>query len=97
MDFGALPPEVNSGRMYTGPGSTPMVSAASAWNRLASELSFTADGYERVIKALSGEEWFGPASAMMLEAITPLCDVDALHRGASRTGGQAGRSRGRRV
>ncbi|MEK1241453.1 PPE family protein, partial [Mycobacterium ulcerans] len=71
MDFGALPPEVNSGRMYTGPGSTPMVSAASAWNRLASELSFTADGYERVIKALSGEEWFGPASAMMLEAITP--------------------------
>ncbi|TWS86914.1 PPE domain-containing protein, partial [Mycobacterium tuberculosis] len=24
MDFGALPPEINSGRMYCGPGSGPM-------------------------------------------------------------------------
>ncbi|RBM05402.1 PPE domain-containing protein, partial [Mycobacterium tuberculosis] len=23
MDFGALPPEINSGRMYCGPGSGP--------------------------------------------------------------------------
>ncbi|AWK54801.1 MULTISPECIES: PPE domain-containing protein, partial [Mycobacterium tuberculosis complex] len=25
MDFGALPPEINSGRMYCGPGSGPML------------------------------------------------------------------------
>ncbi|WP_203115967.1 PPE domain-containing protein, partial [Mycobacterium canetti] len=25
MDFGALPPEINSGRMYSGPGSGPML------------------------------------------------------------------------
>ncbi|MDQ2625398.1 MAG: PPE family protein, partial [Actinomycetota bacterium] len=25
LDYGALPPEVNSGRMYTGPGSAPMM------------------------------------------------------------------------
>lgn len=49
MDFGALPPEVNSGRMYCGPGSAPMVAAASAWNGLAAELSVAAVGYERVI------------------------------------------------
>ncbi|ORB32742.1 PPE domain-containing protein, partial [Mycobacterium paraseoulense] len=24
FDFGALPPEINSGRMYAGPGSGPM-------------------------------------------------------------------------
>ncbi|WP_152406935.1 PPE domain-containing protein, partial [Mycobacterium tuberculosis] len=24
-DFGALPPEINSGRMYCGPGSGPML------------------------------------------------------------------------
>ncbi|MDT7733617.1 MAG: hypothetical protein QOE12_791, partial [Mycobacterium sp.] len=24
LDFGLLPPEVNSGRMYTGPGPGPM-------------------------------------------------------------------------
>lgn len=44
MDFGALPPEVNSGRMYCGPGSAPMVAAASAWNGLAAELSVAAVG-----------------------------------------------------
>jgi hypothetical protein len=30
MDFGALPPEINSARMYSGPGSAPMLAAASA-------------------------------------------------------------------
>jgi PPE family len=28
MDFGALPPEINSTRMYSGPGSAPMLAAA---------------------------------------------------------------------
>lgn len=59
MDFGALPPEVNSGRMYCGPGSAPMVAAASAWNGLAAELSVAAVGYERVITTLQTEEWLG--------------------------------------
>ena len=38
-DFGALPPEINSTRMYAGPGSAPMMAAATAWNNLAAELS----------------------------------------------------------
>ena len=38
IDFGALPPEINSGRMYTGPGSGPMVAAAEAWDGLAAEM-----------------------------------------------------------
>ena len=29
MDFAALPPEVNSGLMYTGPGSAPMIDRRS--------------------------------------------------------------------
>ncbi|MDI3314987.1 MAG: PPE domain-containing protein, partial [Mycobacterium sp.] len=38
FDFAALPPEINSARMYAGPGSGPMMAAASAWNSLAAEL-----------------------------------------------------------
>ena len=42
FDFAALPPEVNSTRMYTGPGAGPMMAAAAAWNNLAAELKTTA-------------------------------------------------------
>ncbi|MCV7310668.1 PPE domain-containing protein, partial [Mycobacterium paraffinicum] len=38
FDFGALPPEVNSARIYAGPGSGSLMTAASAWNAIAAEL-----------------------------------------------------------
>ena len=60
LDFAMLPPEVNSARMYSGEGSGPMLTAASAWNALAAELHSTALSYGRVLAALTGEEWHGP-------------------------------------
>jgi PPE-repeat protein len=71
MDFGALPPEINSARMYAGPGAGPMMAAATAWNTLAAELSSTAAGYESVITELTAEQWLGPASASMAAAVQP--------------------------
>jgi PPE-repeat protein len=71
IDFGALPPEINSARLYAGVGSTPLVTAASAWNSLAAELNATALGYENVVTQLAGEEWLGPASASMAAAVAP--------------------------
>jgi PPE-repeat protein len=71
IDFGALPPEVNSARMYAGAGSTSLTTAASAWNALAAELQSAALGYENVVTQLSSEEWLGPASAAMATAVTP--------------------------
>jgi PPE-repeat protein len=71
MDFGALPPEVNSARMYAGPGAGPMMAAATAWNTLAAELNSTAAGYESVITELTAEQWLGPASASMTAAVQP--------------------------
>jgi PPE-repeat protein len=71
MDFGALPPEINSARMYFGPGSAPMLAAAAAWDALAAELQSTASSYRTVISGLVGEGWLGPASASMAAAVTP--------------------------
>jgi PPE-repeat protein len=71
MDFGALPPEVNSGRMYAGPGTAPMMAAATAWNTLAAELASAAASYESVITELTCEQWLGSASASMAAAIQP--------------------------
>lgn len=71
MDFGAFPPEVNSLRMYSGPGSAPMLAAVSAWERLATELQSTAAAYDTVVSILTDDGWRGPASEAMLAAITP--------------------------
>ena len=91
MDFGALPPEINSGRMYTGPGAGTMMAAATAWNTLAAELSSMAAGYESVITELTGEQWLGPASASMTAAVQPyvawinLTAAHAQHAGGAST------------
>ncbi|WP_412033725.1 PPE domain-containing protein, partial [Mycobacterium sherrisii] len=50
MDFGALPPEVNSGRMYVGAGAGPLLAAAAAWDELAAELHATAASYGSAIE-----------------------------------------------
>ncbi|MGO9926970.1 MAG: PPE family protein [Mycobacterium sp.] len=71
LDFAMLPPEVNSGRMYSGAGSGPMLAAASAWHGLAAELGSTALSYSSVLSGLTSEEWHGPASAAMSAAAAP--------------------------
>ncbi len=71
VDFGALPPELNSARMYMGPGSSSLQAAASAWNGLAAELQSAAQGYETTITQLANDEWNGPASAAMASAAQP--------------------------
>ncbi|MDQ2628478.1 MAG: PPE family protein, partial [Actinomycetota bacterium] len=71
MDFALLPPEFNSGRMYTGPGAAPMIAAASAWDVLAADLEIAAVGYSEAIASLTGHHWSGPASAAMVKAAMP--------------------------
>jgi PPE-repeat protein len=71
MDFAFFPPEINSGRMYVGPGSGPMLAAAAAWDGLAAELHSTATTYGSVISELSAGPWLGAASAAMTTAAAP--------------------------
>lgn len=71
FDFGALPPEVNSARIYSGPGSGSLMAAASSWSALAAELNSAALSYDKVVTALSSEEWLGSASGAMAAAVQP--------------------------
>jgi PPE-repeat protein len=68
MDFGIYPPEINSGRMYTGPGSGPMLAAAQAWGSLADELYTAASAYQSVVSELTSGSWSGPSSTSMTTA-----------------------------
>jgi PPE-repeat protein len=68
MDFAMLPPEINSGRMYAGPGSGPMLAAAAAWDELAAELYSAATSYQSVISGLTAGPWLGLSSASMAAA-----------------------------
>ena len=70
MDFAALPPEINSGRMYAGAGPGPLLAAAAAWDDLASELGSNASSYQSVISGL-GSSWQGPSSTSMAAAAAP--------------------------
>lgn len=71
LDFGALPPEINSGRMYAGPGSGSMLTAASAWQNLAAELHTTAAQFASVTSGLTAGPWTGPAATAMVAAAHP--------------------------
>jgi PPE-repeat protein len=71
MDFGALTPEINSARMYAGPGPESMLAAAAAWNGLAGELHSAAASYGSVISELTSGPWVGPSSTAMEAAAAP--------------------------
>lgn len=71
VDFAALPPEVNSGRIYSGPGSGPMLAAAEAWHSLAAELASAATAYRALISELIDGSWRGPAAMSMSAAVSP--------------------------
>jgi PPE-repeat protein len=71
LNFGALPPEVNSAKMYAGAGSGSLLAAAAAWNAIAAEMRSVAINYDSVIRSLVSEGWLGPSSAKMSSAIAP--------------------------
>src|ERR1700721_2793567 len=71
MDFGLLPPEVNSALMYAGPGSGPLLAAAAAWEAVATQLESAAGGYFSEMDGLTGLSWFGLSSMAMSAAAAP--------------------------
>jgi PPE-repeat protein len=90
LDFAALPPEINSARMYSGPGSGPMLAAAAAWNTMAAEMRSAAADYDSVVTELISAGWYGPSSMSMLAAAEPyLAWLNTTAAQAEQTGAQA--------
>jgi PPE-repeat protein len=71
VDYGLLMPEINSGRMYAGPGAGPTLAAAAGWDAIAAQLESAAAGYSSEISGLAGQLWFGPSSMRMAAAAAP--------------------------
>jgi PPE-repeat protein len=65
MDYFALPPEINSGRIWTGPGSAPLVEAATAWGMLSQGLYSAATEFGSATSTLP---WTGPSAVAMRTA-----------------------------
>lgn len=53
MNFGLLPPEINSARMHTGPGPDSMISASETWKELAVRLHEIGAEYRSVTSTLA--------------------------------------------
>lgn len=70
-DFGLLPPEINSGLMYAGPGAGSLLAAAAAWAGLAAELGWAASSYGTVVSTLTSGPWLGPSAVAMAAAASP--------------------------
>jgi PPE-repeat protein len=88
-DFAALPPEINSGLMYAGPGAGPMIAAGAAWDALADDLYLAAAAYGSAVSDLISS-WLGPSSlSMATAAATYVSWISATAVQAEQTAAQA--------
>lgn len=71
MSFAERPPEIISALMYAGPGPGSMITAATAWDGLATELQATASSYAVIVAELADDQWTGPSEAAMAAAAAP--------------------------
>src|ERR1700722_4239502 len=104
MDYGAFPPEVNSARMYGGPGAGSMLAAAGAWDGLAADLHATAAAAGSVVSGLTGGAGGGGGGGGGGGRVDvdgrrgcTVFDVDERDRRTIRAGGQPGQGGSQRL